>query len=115
MRKVAFLCWLILPFVSFSQDSSICKCTFTYSVNYPKKAAENGICGEVIIEMNMDSTCLYSNPVVKKGLGFGCDEEALRITKSWITAMNKCYARCKPKGCRQRIVTQKITFQCVEE
>lgn len=115
MRIILFILALVIPAVSFSQGSPDCICTFSYTLNYPKKAAENGICGEVIIDLNVDSTCLYSNPVVKKGLGFGCDEEALRIAKTWMTAMNKCYTKCKRKDCKQGTVSQKITFECIVE
>ena len=73
-----------------AQDSTKCKCsqTLTYKLNYPKKAEENKISGQVIIEIDRENTCILSNPAIKKRLGYGCDEEALRIVKLFISSYN---------------------------
>ncbi len=48
---------------------------------YPKEARKNGIEGKVIVQfvINEDGTC--SNFNVIKGIGYGCDEEAVRAFK----------------------------------
>jgi protein TonB len=51
-------------------------------VNFPEEAMENGISGEVKIVFTIDSNGKTSNHRVAKGIGYGCDEEALRFVKS---------------------------------
>lgn len=46
---------------------------------YPDSAIKNKIEGKVIIEFLVDETGKVSSPRVLKGIGSGCDEEALRI------------------------------------
>lgn len=46
---------------------------------YPDSAIKNKIEGKVIIEFFVDETGKVSSPRVLKGIGSGCDEEALRI------------------------------------
>ncbi|MDJ1481772.1 energy transducer TonB [Cytophagaceae bacterium YF14B1] len=48
---------------------------------YPAKAKENNISGFVTIELTIDKNGIPKNPVVVKSLGYGCDEEALRVIK----------------------------------
>lgn len=98
-----------------TQDTASCTCSFSYSPKYPEKAEAAGICGEVIVVMNRDEQGIFSNPVIKKGLGYGCDEEALRIMKIWVAAVNKCREKCKPKKDKAGIVTQPVRFVCPEK
>ena len=72
-------------------------CTCTYKLKYPPKAVDSNISGKVIVEMDEDENGIQSNPVVIKGLGYGCDEEALRITKIFINCHNKCETRYRPQ------------------
>lgn len=58
-------------------------------LNYPKQAVENGVSGKVIVSFVImpDGRVEMSN--VEKGIGFGCDDEALRVVKEmpvWIPA-----------------------------
>lgn len=46
---------------------------------YPIKAQEAGISGNVIIQFEVDSVCQITNKRVIQGLGYGCDEAALRL------------------------------------
>lgn len=58
-------------------------------LNYPKEAAENGIKGRVFVSFVVEKDGSLSNIKVAKSLGFGCDEEAIRIAKglqNWIPA-----------------------------
>lgn len=55
---------------------------FIYSnLKYPKEALENKIEGIVICRYEVDYKGNVSKIKVKKGIGFGCDEEAQRIVK----------------------------------
>ncbi|HCS22042.1 MAG TPA: energy transducer TonB [Bacteroidetes bacterium] len=49
---------------------------------YPVKAKENNIQGRVLIEFVVDEKGKVTNAKVVKGIGSGCDEEALRIVNS---------------------------------
>ena len=61
-------------------------CTFTKVVahiktnlKYPEEAIKNKVEGQVVTEFVVDTTGEITNAVIKKGLGHGCDEEALRV------------------------------------
>lgn len=55
--------------------------SYLRQINYPKVAAENRVRGRVLISFLIDSTGQLSNIKVLKGLGYGCDEEALRAVR----------------------------------
>ena len=55
---------------------------FIYSnLKYPKEAVENKIEGVVLCRYEIDYKGNVSKVKVKKGIGFGCDEEAIRVIK----------------------------------
>lgn len=61
-------------------------CTFTKVVShiksnlkYPEEAIKSKVQGQVVTEFVIDTNGHIINPVVKKGIGSGCDEEALRV------------------------------------
>ena len=51
-------------------------------MHYPRAAKENNIQGKVLIVFTIDSNGKVSNFRIKKSLGYGCDEEALRAVKN---------------------------------
>lgn len=51
------------------------------NLNYPKQAIENKIQGLVFVEYDVDNVGNVLNVFIKKGLGYGCDEEAIRVIK----------------------------------
>lgn len=51
----------------------------TSTINYPKLAIENKIEGSVYLEFEVGFEGVVTNAKVVHGIGFGCDEEALRI------------------------------------
>lgn len=51
------------------------------NIRYPAKAREDDIQGKVLIAFTVDALGGVSNFRVKKGIGGGCDEEALRVIK----------------------------------
>jgi hypothetical protein len=71
---------------------------------------ENSISGVVIVEMDRDEHCMLSNPRVVKGIGYGCDEEALRMVKEFIVGLNKCNINKNNLDCKKGTTTQRITF-----
>lgn len=69
-------------------------------IQYPKKAQKAGIEGRVIIQFIITETGEIENPVVVRGIGGGCDEEAIRVLKE--------YAKFKPG--LQRGVPVRVRF-----
>jgi TonB family protein len=55
---------------------------FIYSnLKYPKPAAEIDLEGVVFLKYDIDYQGVVTKVEVVKGIGFGCDEEAMRIVK----------------------------------
>jgi TonB family protein len=51
------------------------------SLRYPEVALENKVEGKVTIEFTVETTGLLSDFKVVRGLGYGCDEEVIRLVK----------------------------------
>lgn len=49
---------------------------------YPKEAKEKGIVGKVTVELTVDQNGHIKHLAVVRGLGAGCDEEAVRVMKT---------------------------------
>ena len=71
------------------------------NMKYPKQARKLGVEGTVIIEMVVDKDGSLTDFKVLKGIGAGCDEEALRVLKS--------APKWKPGKQRGRAVKVKMT------
>lgn len=55
---------------------------FRKNIKYPRKAERNNITGTVVISFVVDKDGSLINIEVIKGIGFGCDEEAIRVLKN---------------------------------
>lgn len=51
------------------------------NIKYPAIARENGIQGTVVVQFVVDKDGSITQPQVVRGIGGGCDEEALRVVK----------------------------------
>ena len=49
------------------------------SLNYPRSAASAGVSGKVFVSFVVNSDGSLTDVQVLKGIGFGCDEEAVRV------------------------------------
>lgn len=49
------------------------------NLKYPGEALEKGIEGRVIVGYEIDDNGIVHKPHIIKGLGYGCDEEAMRV------------------------------------
>ncbi|MBK9106056.1 MAG: energy transducer TonB [Saprospiraceae bacterium] len=49
------------------------------TLKYPEEALKNKVQGQVLAEFVVDTNGAIINPSIKKGIGSGCDEEALRV------------------------------------
>ena len=64
----------------------------TGSLHYPEIARQNKTEGKVIVKFVVDEFGRVTDPEVMRGIGGGCDEEALRVVKNmpaWKPAMDK--------------------------
>jgi hypothetical protein len=66
---------------------------------WPKAAEENNIYGTVKIKYRFDDSCDIVDPVLIQKLGYGCDEEALRIFILMSLQLNQCNKRCVSCNC----------------
>ncbi len=66
------------------------------NLKYPEEAVKAGIEGTVIVEIDIDDNGIVHNPRIFKGIGYGCDEEAMRLAKLLR------YGKVKNKGVRVR-------------
>ncbi len=58
------------------------------NLKYPKEAKENGVEGRVILNFIVECDGSISDVLLQKGIGYGCDEEAIRLTEKsspWIS------------------------------
>jgi len=69
-------------------------------LRYPQAALDAGIEGPVYIEYDILDTGEVRNPRVLKGLGYGCDEEALRV----VGLLR--FEKVKNRGLRLKITTK---------
>lgn len=51
------------------------------NLNYPDSAIKYGIQGKVMVEFVIDEEGQIINPRIVKGMGWGCDEEVLRVVR----------------------------------
>ena len=50
-------------------------------IEYPETARRGGIEGRVVVEYVVDEQGTVNDPKVVRGIGGGCDEEAIRVVK----------------------------------
>jgi TonB family protein len=51
------------------------------NMKYPVQAREQKITGTVTVKVMVEETGALTKPMVKEGIGWGCDEEAVRLVK----------------------------------
>ncbi len=55
---------------------------FGQNLSYPQEAREKKLTGTVFVSFIVNPDGSIGNPTVLKGIGSGCDEEALRVIRS---------------------------------
>jgi TonB family protein len=70
------------------------------NIKYPQKALDEGVEGNVIVEFEIDDNGFVHNPRVMKGIGSGCDEEAIRV----VSLLR--YEKVKNQGLRVKSTTK---------
>ncbi len=81
--------FLKLPHLDGGKD--LLKKFIRENLRYPKEALEKGIEGDVIVKYKVTGKGEVIEPEIVKGLGYGCDEEALRLTGmlSYLSVKNR--------------------------
>jgi TonB family protein len=69
--------FLKLPHLDGGKD--LLKKFIKENLDYPEEALKNNIEGDVIIKYKVTGKGEVINPEIIKGIGYGCDEEALRL------------------------------------
>jgi len=90
-----------------------CSCTTSRNIGIP--TGYNGTYGTVIIEFEVDTNCIYVNPVVLKSVSKELDEVALNAMKNTILQLNRCRIKCPIKKCKEVKFKQPITFLSEED
>lgn len=68
--------------VLYPNGGNIAYLEHVYSeINYPAKARYNNVGGTVLIEVTVNELGLMETANIKQGIGYGCDEEALKVVK----------------------------------
>ena len=70
------------------------------NLRYPDAALKSGIEGTVVVEFDIHDNGQVYNPRILKGIGHGCDEEAIRVV-----GLLK-YERVKNRGVRVKVTTK---------
>ena len=111
MKTFLTLFCLTIVYISSAQTKKEppCMCETKYKVNYPEAAAKANITGTVTVKIDVDANCIESNPRVVKSLGYGCDEEALRVVNIMIQSHNECMKKCGGH-CNTKGMIQTIRF-----
>jgi TonB family protein len=95
--------FLKLP--KFTGGSKTFKDFFLRNLVYPQEAIQAGIEGSVVVEYDINDNGTVVSPRVLKGLGYGCDEEAVRLVSML------SYEKVKNRGVRVKVTTRtKIMF-----
>ena len=70
------------------------------NLKYPAEALNDKIEGSVIVEYDISDEGVVINPRILKGLGHGCDEEAIRVVSLLI------YEKVRNRGLRVKVTTK---------
>lgn len=102
--KTIFSPAVFLILISGHLRSQNCRDTSIYyfisgskSIVYPLAAKEANIQGDVVVTFDIDSTCSLINRKIASGIGYGCDEEALRaLDEAEKSLKSKNGSKCCP-------------------
>jgi TonB family protein len=70
------------------------------NLRYPAAAQEAGIEGSVIVEFDIQDNGVVQHPRILKGIGYGCNEEAMRV----VGLLR--YEKVKNRGVRVKMTTK---------
>ena len=100
--KSKTLIYFLLVYLSGHAQNNISKDTinriviFQSALSYPLEAQYNDISGTVVVLFDLDSNCRLVNIRIEKGIGYGCDEEAIKAVKKYKLILNGTKRNCTP-------------------
>jgi len=94
-----FICFCfytnVLAQKNISQNST-CTCILSINLKSPDYSDEDSVTAKVIVEIDIDSNCHYSNPVIIQSASVGRNKAALDYARQFIREMNKCNCPSNP-------------------
>lgn len=94
MKKKSYKGFLLLPKVTGGKKTFVD--FLSQNLVYPEEALENQVEGNVLVEYEVDDNGFVTKAKIVKGLGYGLDEEALRLI------MMLRFEKVKNRGVRLR-------------
>lgn len=79
-------------------------------ITYPSQARENGIQGNVVLSFFINEIGRIDDIRIEKGIGFGCDEEAIRV----VSNMPQWRPYKREGKCMKMLCDLKIEFKLTE-
>lgn len=77
-----FTCYTIVESIPEFPGGNEARIEFlSKNLNYPDSARKHKIQGTVIVAFIIETDGAVSNPEILRGIGYGCDEEAIRVIK----------------------------------
>ncbi len=61
----------------------------SYEIKYPEQAKKNNVEGVVKLSYDIDSSCTITNKKIIDSLGYGCEEEAMRVLGQYEDGLKK--------------------------
>ncbi len=102
---------LLFCFISAQVNAQYCDCgTRTIKSKWPKEAEEKNIYGIVEIKYRLTDSCFIVEPDIMKGLGYGCDEEAMKIFSQAARYWNECKRKCGECSCKSQELVFSVKF-----
>ena len=84
----------------YSGGSAAFKKFIAGNLRYPKAAMDAKVEGKVLVQYDIDDNGFVHNARILKGLGYGCDEEALRLVEMLR------YDKVRNRGVRVKLTTR---------
>ena len=106
MKFIALTLLLIFFYaISFAQvnikKGDSCTCEISIVIKAPEPSEEDTVSATVIVELMVDSNCIYSNPVITKGASKARNKSALAFANDYMIAANRCKRKCPVFHCEQ--------------
>ena len=85
------------------------------NLKYPEKALQYHVEGRVFVQFTVEKDGKITHVKLIKGIGYGCDEEALRLVRSAPSVNYRCGCRYTPPQRITRSLVVKFTLPEKEE
>lgn len=80
-----------------------------------EQSEEDTVTATIIIELMVDSNCIYSNPIITRASSKARNKSALDFADKYIAAANQCKRKCSVFHCKQEKKELPITFKVEDD